>query len=158
VSTTMADLDAADRQLIELLRRDGRSSVLDLARKVGLSRSTVQERLARLKRNGVIKRFTIDTRGPLQAAGARAFFFVRVEGRPCARILPALAGLPEVESCDYVSGPMDAVLGVRAADLAALSAVRERIAAMPGIASVTVAPVLKTHLEAIPTPAAIDGE
>ena len=145
VDMATAELDQVDRQLVELLRRDSRQPVLALARAVGLSRSAVQDRLARLKRNRVIKRFTIDTTDPVDLPGARAYFFVRIEGRPCNRLLPSLTGLPEVEACDHVSGPMDAVLTVRAADLAALSALRERIVAMPGIASVTVAPVLRRH-------------
>lgn len=147
VDMATAELDQVDRQLVELLRRDSRQPVLALARAVGLSRSAVQDRLARLKRNRVIKRFTIDTTGPVDLPGARAYFFVRIEGRPCNRLLPSLTGLPQVEACDHVSGPMDAVLTVRAADLAALSALRERIVAMPGIASVTVAPVLRRHLQ-----------
>lgn len=114
---------------------------------VGLSRSAVQDRLARLKRQGVIKRFTIDTTGPVEPGGARAFFFVRTDGRPCGRLIPMVAGFPEVESCDHVSGPMDMVLSVRGRDLAALSALRERMVAIPGIATVTVAPVLKNHLD-----------
>ncbi len=141
------DLDAVDRHLVELLRRDSRQPVLALARAVGLSRSAVQDRLARLKRNGTIKRFTIDTIGSSRPAGARAFFLVRIEGRSCARLIPGLASLPEVESCDHVSGPMDVILTVRAPDLAGLAALRERLVAMPGIATVTVAPVLKNHLD-----------
>jgi len=50
------DLDSIDRQLITLLRRDSRQPVLGLARAVGLSRSAVQDRLARLKRLGVNRR------------------------------------------------------------------------------------------------------
>lgn len=140
-------LDGIDQKLITLLRRDSRQPVLSLARAVGLSRSAVQDRLARLKRQGVIKRFTIDTTGPVETSGARAFFFVRTDGRPCGRLIPMVAGFPEVESCDHVSGPMDMVLTVRARDLAALSALRERMVAIPGIATVTVAPVLKNHLD-----------
>lgn len=145
VDMATVELDQVDRQLVELLRRDSRQPVLALARAVGLSRSAVQDRLARLKRNHVIKRFTIDTTDPVELPGERAYFFVRIEGRPCNRLLPGLTGLPEVEACDHVSGPMDAVLTVRAADLASLSALRERIVAMAGIASVTVAPVLRRH-------------
>jgi Lrp/AsnC family leucine-responsive transcriptional regulator len=147
------ELDSIDQQLITLLRRDSRQPVLGLARMVGLSRSAVQDRLARLKRRGVIKRFTIDTIGPVDAAGPRAFFFVRFDGRPCSPIIAMLAGLPEVEGCDHVSGPMDVVLTVRARDLAGLGALRDRLKAIPGIATVTVAPVLKSHLDRRPVPA-----
>lgn len=141
------ELDSIDRQLIALLRRDGRQPIGALARAVHLSRSTVQDRVARLKRSGVIRRFTIDTSTPAAAGGARAFILVRIDGRPCARIIPTLAGLPEVEGCDHVSGPMDVILTVRARDLAGLNALRERIVAIPGIATATVAPVLKAHLD-----------
>jgi hypothetical protein len=91
----MADLDAADRHLIELLRRDSRRSVLDLARKIGLSRSTVEDGLTRLKRNGIIMRFTIDTLGPPQAAGARAFFSCASRGVPAHASFPASPACPK---------------------------------------------------------------
>lgn len=142
------DLDATDRQLIALLRRDARQPAGALARAVGLSRSTVQDRIKRLKQTGVIKRFTIDTTGPTPASGVRAFLLVRIDGRPCSRLIPTLAGLPEVESCDHVAGPVDVVLTVRTASFDELSALRERMVAQPGVATVTVAAVMKTHVQA----------
>ena len=148
--TASADLDSVDRQLLALLKRDARQPVLALARGVGLSRSAVQDRLARLRETGVIKRFTIDTTGPAEAGGTRAYLFVRGDGRPCSRVVPGFAGLPEVESCDHVAGSMDVVLTVRAKDMPAISALRDRILAMPGIATVAVAVVMKSYLAASP--------
>lgn len=150
MQATSADLDSIDRQLLALLKRDARQPVLALARGVGLSRSAVQDRLARLRETGVIKRFTIDTTGPAEAGGTRAYLFVRGDGRPCSRVVPGFAGLPEVESCDHVAGSMDVVLTVRAKDMPAISALRDRILAMPGIATVAVAVVMKSYLAASP--------
>ena len=150
MQATSADLDSIDRQLLALLKRDARQPVLALARGVGLSRSAVQDRLARLRETGVIKRFTIDTTGPAEDGGTRAYLFVRGDGRPCSRVVPGFAGLPEVESCDHVAGSMDVVLTVRAKDMPAISALRDRILAMPGIATVAVAVVMKSYLAASP--------
>ncbi|WP_394825860.1 Lrp/AsnC family transcriptional regulator [Pendulispora albinea] len=141
------DVDALDRDLIEMLRRDGRQPILSLARALRVSRSTVQDRLARLVRDGIIKRFTVELSDPVERPGVKAFLLVRIEGRPCARIIPSLTGYPEVESCHHVSGPMDVILSVRVADLAALNDLRERIGATAGILTVTAVPVLRTHLD-----------
>ncbi|WP_394850575.1 Lrp/AsnC family transcriptional regulator [Pendulispora brunnea] len=141
------DVDATDRNLIELLRKDGRQPILALARALRVSRSTVQDRLARLVREGIIKRFTIELAKPVEPTSVRAFLMIRIEGRPCARMIPSLMGFPEVESCHHVSGPMDVLLSVRVANLAALNELRERIGASTGILSVTAVPVLRTHLD-----------
>ena len=55
----MANIDSTDRQLLALLRSDAREPVAALARKLDLARSTVQERIARLERTGVIAGYTI---------------------------------------------------------------------------------------------------
>ena len=55
----MAELDQTDRQLLALLRTDAREPVASLARKLELARSTVQERIARLERTGVVAGYTI---------------------------------------------------------------------------------------------------
>ncbi|WP_394839855.1 Lrp/AsnC family transcriptional regulator [Pendulispora rubella] len=145
--TKSDEIDTTDRNLIELLRKDGRQPVLALARALGVSRSTVQDRLARLVRDGIIQRFTIELAKPIEPSAVKAFLMVRIEGRPCARVIPSLTGHPEVESCHHVSGPMDVLLSVRVADLAALNELRERIGATAGILSVTAVPVLRTHLD-----------
>jgi DNA-binding Lrp family transcriptional regulator len=52
-------LDDLDRKLIALLRDDARSSIAMLAKKLGVARGTVQNRIARLEKDGTISRITL---------------------------------------------------------------------------------------------------
>ena len=61
-------LDETDRRLLAELEADGRLTQVALAARVGLSRTAVQERIARLEREGVIQGYTIRLRNP--GAGA----------------------------------------------------------------------------------------
>ena len=59
----------ADTKLIDLFRANAREPTASLARKLGLARSTVQERLARLEREGIIKGYTVALPMRRRAAG-----------------------------------------------------------------------------------------
>ena len=74
-------LDATDRALIALLKENARTPVADLARKVGLSRTTVQSRLERLERSGVIARYTVVLADELEAGAIRAHILVSAPTR-----------------------------------------------------------------------------
>ena len=49
----------ADEQLLSLLREDARASTAEIARRLGLSRTTVQNRITRLEQEGVIRGYTV---------------------------------------------------------------------------------------------------
>src|SRR4051794_5478855 len=51
--------DATDRRLLALLQANARESTATLARKLGIARTTVQERIARLQRNGTIAGYSV---------------------------------------------------------------------------------------------------
>ena len=66
------DLDATDRELLALLRENARAATADLARKLKLSRTTVQSRMERLQRQRVIAGYTIVVPDELEASLVRA--------------------------------------------------------------------------------------
>nr|WP_255500626.1 Lrp/AsnC family transcriptional regulator [Caulobacter sp. 17J80-11] len=139
-------LDDKDRQLIAALTHDAREPLVALARRVGLSRSATQGRLARLERAGVIEGYTVRLAPGAETAGVSAVLSVTLEpGRTCAQVLPALSGAPEIVSARSLAGPIDLLLEVACASPEALSAVRERVAATPGVAAATTHLVLTTH-------------
>ena len=53
-------LDNFDLKLIELLKQDSRASVTSLAESMGIARVTAHDRMVRLKREGIIRRYTVD--------------------------------------------------------------------------------------------------
>ncbi len=140
-------LDELDSRILALLEANGRESATKLAAKVGLSRSAVQERVARLERDGVIQGYTVRLGLDARPPGVDAYLSVRLSGPVCPRVAPLLKDLPEVLCIESLAGELDMLIRVRAADLAALSALRERVARIPEVRSVTTAPVLAVHLD-----------
>ena len=138
--------DAIDDQLIALLQDNARLSTVALAKAVGLSRSTVQERLQRLEQAGVIAQYTVRLGSggdPLQA-----WLFLRyADGFSCDDVMPLLTELPQVRLVHSVAGEIDLLVLVQAGSPGMLADLRERIAAFKGIDDVTTVPVLRTTLD-----------
>ena len=142
----MKTRDAIDDQLIALLLDNARLSTVALAKAVGLSRSTVQERLQRLEQAGVIAHYTVRLGSggdPLQA-----WLFLRyADGFSCDDVMPLLTGLPQVRLVHSVAGEIDLLVLVQAGSPGMLADLRERIAAFKGVDDVTTVPVLRTTLD-----------
>jgi DNA-binding Lrp family transcriptional regulator len=127
-------LDDIDRRLLAELRADGRLTHVALAARVGLSRSAVQERVARLERAGVILGYTVRTGDPEASHGVRAYLLVK-GGASHDRAVKLLQGFPEVIVADSVSGDIDLILQLRALRIEDINRVRDEVAKLPGIAS-----------------------
>lgn len=135
-------MDAIDRTLLKLLEADSRTPVKTLAAHVGLARSSVQARVRKLEEGGVIRAYTIRVSDPDPAA-IEAYLWIRTGSATCAAIAPVVSTFEEVLQCRSISGDRDMVLLVRARTLKDLAELRNRIAALDGIANVETHPVLK---------------
>jgi Lrp/AsnC family leucine-responsive transcriptional regulator len=129
-----AQLDETDRRLLAELRADGRLTHVALAARVGLSRSAVQERVARLERAGVIRGYTIRLGDPGDNPGVRAYLLIR-GGASHERAVKVLQGFPEVRVADSVSGEIDLILQIQAERIEDINRVRDEVAKLPGIVS-----------------------
>ena len=140
-----AELDTTGRQLLKLLTADGRRPVASLARALNLSRTAVQDRIARLERDGWIEGYTVLTRRPLDEEGGHdALLFITIDVRPCAPVLRAVRAIEEVERVWSLSGAVDAVAEVRTQDAAGLSRLTDRVAAIRGVGTVRSQTVLSS--------------
>lgn len=139
-------LDDRDRRLLDLLRRDARQPIVELARALNLSRSATQERLAKLKSAGIIDGFTI-REGSKAGARQSAYLLVSFDaGYRCAQIVPKLNAIASIGLIHSVTGPIDLVIRIDAADVAGIEAARAAVAAVPGVGSVSTSVVLDRHL------------
>lgn len=136
-------LDETDQRLIALLRGNARLPAVSLARHLGLSRSTVQERMRRLEREGVIQGYTL-LLGEAPSEAVRAQVMIDLDPKLHDRAIAALRGMPEVLSCHTLSGPHDLVAHVAAGNAAALDELLTRIGKLPGVARTTSAVLLST--------------
>ncbi|MGZ5958799.1 MAG: Lrp/AsnC family transcriptional regulator [Myxococcaceae bacterium] len=136
-------LDPLDLQLLALLEMDGRMSHARLARRVGRSRSAIQERIERLERMGHIAGYTI--RRANRTTDVHAYLLVCASGPGQDALAAALEAFPEVRVCDAVSGETDLILQVQAPDVAAIDRVRAAVAALPGVSRTRTALVMQTR-------------
>ena len=142
-----AVLDPTDRALIALLREDARSTTAVLARKLKLSRTTVQSRMERLQRQRVIAGYTITVPDELEASLVRAHVLITLVPKQSAAIEVALRKIPEVRVLHSVSGPFDLIAIVAATSIVELDTLIDRIGALDGVERTTSAIVLSTRIE-----------
>jgi DNA-binding Lrp family transcriptional regulator len=141
------DLDDIDRRLIALLRDDARRPASSLAAALGVSRGTVQNRIARLLRGGVIQGFTIRL-GPeaeKASAGIRAITAIEIRGRSTSGVLRALRGFPEVRALHMTNGRWDVIAELSAEGLETLDQALNRIRMLEGVANTETSILLSTQ-------------
>lgn len=118
----MSDLDDIDRKILRELSREGRISNLDLAGRVGLSPSACLRRVQELERSGVIKGYRARIDPARVGTGFIAYVTVGLSRHTKdaqAGFEAAIAEAPEVRECHNVTGSIEYLLRVEAADLAA---------------------------------------
>jgi DNA-binding Lrp family transcriptional regulator len=139
--------DAIDAALLTKLREDGRASTAQLARFVGRSRSSVQSRLQRLERDGVIAGYTVRL-GPEQALGSvRAHVMIKVGAKEARAVTAALTAVSQVRVLHSVSGEVDLIAIAATATVAEMDQVIDRIGALPGVERTTSSIILSTKFE-----------
>jgi DNA-binding Lrp family transcriptional regulator len=142
-----SQLDATDRALLALLRENARAPTAELARRLKLSRTTVQSRMARLERERAIAGYTVTLGAPAEAGHVRAHILITLEPRKAAGIEAALRRIPELRTLHSVSGPFDLIAIVSAASIEELDHLIDRIGALDGVERTTSAIVLSTRID-----------
>ncbi|MET8612864.1 Lrp/AsnC family transcriptional regulator [Streptomyces misionensis] len=132
-------LDATDARILLALAADPRATVVALAEQLGLSRNTVQARVARMEQSGALSSF--ERRITPKALGhpLTAFVTAQVNQHQLAGVSQALAGIAEVVEVFGLSGETDLLVRVVAADAEDLYRVAGQILAVPGIERTTTA-------------------
>lgn len=124
----------ADAKLISLLKANAREPTASLARKLGLARSTVQERLAKLERAGTIQGYTVRLSEVQETRRLRAIVMVSADPKQADRVSAELKKMHEVRALYAVSGAYDMVAVVEADTTARLDAALDRIGRASGVA------------------------
>lgn len=138
-------MDATDHQLLGLLRTNARLSVAALAQKLGVSRGTVTNRIARLEDAGVIVGYTVRLRPDAQPNVIKAWMCIAVEGNETRRVIASLLGEAGVACLHDTNGRWDLLAELRAANLQELAQVLERIRLIKGISNTETSIHLETY-------------
>jgi len=147
----LVDLDAFDHKIIDAVVADGRISVAELSRRVGLSKTPCQLRLRRLIATGVIRGFTAIVDPARLGLDHVAFAEVKLSDTREAALEEfnvAVRRIPEVEQCHMIAGRFDYLLKVRTADIRRYRAVLgEKISSLPHVASTSTFVAMQTIKE-----------
>lgn len=140
-------MDAKDKKLINLLLENSRASTTTLARTLGLSRSTVQDRLKRLEDRGIIAGYTIRFNDEYQQRQISAQVMMTFQPKYCAAILQALKKMPGVASIFAVSGIYDLITTLRAETTEELDETLDEIGGLQGMEKTTTSIILSKKYE-----------
>jgi DNA-binding Lrp family transcriptional regulator len=141
------ELTNNDRRLIAALKQNARLSISELARALGLSRTTIQKRLARLEKNKVILGYTTRLADEKHAGSFQAYVNLVVDPSANAAVISALEKMSEIESLYTVSGRIDFVAIIRAYSPAELDNTLDNIVAITGVKDTRSAIVLTTKFD-----------
>jgi DNA-binding Lrp family transcriptional regulator len=138
-------MDDTDQKLIALLRQNARESVATLAARLKVSRGTVTNRITKLEDQGLIVGYTVRLRPDVQSNDIRAWMSIAVEGNTTRAVIASLLGEPGVATLHDTNGRWDLLAELRAANLADLSSVLERIRLVKGIRNTETSIHLETY-------------
>lgn len=153
-------LDRTDLRILREIQRDGRVSIVELARKVNLTKTPCAERLKRLENNRVIRGYFAE----LDPKSVNAAHVVMVQVQMRGTTAPELEAfneavmrVPEIQSCHMVAGGYDYLLKVRTRDIEGYRrALGEIISQLPGVLQTHTYVVMETVKDELTLPVPLD--
>ena len=142
-------IDEIDRQILNILQENARTSNAEIARQIDMAPSAVLERIRRLEAKGVIQGYEARINPEALGLGLLAFVFVRSNDMSDeTKTAAALAAFPEVQEVHHIAGEDCFVLKVRSRDAKSLGRLlRERVGAIRTVQSTRTTVVLETMRE-----------
>ncbi len=143
----MSVMDAVDGGILDILRADSRTSIREVAERLGISRTNAYARVGRLVDTGVIRGFTIDVDPAALGLGLPAYIHVRIKQNTWKSFRKKAWALEEAAHVALVAGDFDCVILVRARDAEHLrELVLERIQALPEVVATQTVLVFEEHV------------
>ncbi|TDR37315.1 AsnC family transcriptional regulator [Aquamicrobium defluvii] len=136
-----------DQELIALLRENARASTAELARRLGVSRSTVQSRIERLESRGVITGYGVRLAPDYEKGLVRAHVLLTVTPKQSDKVVRDLRARTAVRALHSVSGSFDMIVVVESPSISDLDALLDDIGAMDGVERTLSSIILSTRIE-----------
>ena len=137
-------MDTLDQNLLGLLRANARLSVATLAKKLDVSRGTIDNRIRKLEERGLILGYTVRLRPEVETEDIVAWMSIAVEGHETRKIVNLLMGEPSVAGLHDTNGRWDLLAELRVPTIDELSEVLDRLRTLKGIAATETSIHLKT--------------
>ncbi len=135
-----------DRELIALLGQNARMPVATLAKKLSLSRTTVQARLERLEREGVISGYGLRLSETYLSGLIRAHVLITIAPKALAAVTASLDAIPQVTTLHSVSGTFDLIAIVAAPSISQLDQLIDEIGTIDGVERTLSSIILSTRI------------
>ena len=140
-------MDDLDRRLLDALRDNARAPTAALARKLALSRTTVQSRLERLEQSGVVTGYTVRLSDAHERGQIHAYVMMTVSHKQSAAVVGAIKRMAPVRLLQSVSGPFDLIAEVVAPSVAEMDTLIDALGALTGVERTTSSIVLSTKID-----------
>lgn len=125
--------DAIDKELVGILKSDARAPVAKLAKILGVSRGTVQNRLDRLVSSGAILGFTIRAHEQIDTDAIKALMMIEVVGKSTSQVIQKLRGIPQLLKLHTTNGAWDLVAEIQTSNLQEFDLVLREVRAIEGV-------------------------
>lgn len=132
-------MDKFDKAIIAELRLNARVSVSHIADSVNLSRSAVSERIKKLEASVVIRGYQV-LLSESQKEGVSVYFEIQHKCAKCSDVVPLFHSIPEVITCNGITGDMDLLVYVESESMQRIHEIREFIDRQENIMKI------KTHV------------
>lgn len=139
-------MDEINLRILALLRENARLPIKSVAAEIGLARSSVRERIAKMEADGTIRGYRAETAPLPEGAMLRAFLVLKLAKTPARELVARIVRMPGVRQCLSVSGEIDVIVEIAGENAGALNALRDAISQLPHVADLTTAIVLKDEM------------
>ncbi|GLS29884.1 DNA-binding transcriptional regulator, Lrp family [Mesorhizobium albiziae] len=137
----------ADQTLLSLLRENARASTADLARRLGVSRTTVQSRIERLEKRGVIAGYGVRLAPEYERTLIRAHVLVTVTPKLADKVVASLKAMQAVRTVHSVSGNFDMIVVVESPSIGDLDSLIDQIGVLDGVERTLSSIILSTRID-----------
>ncbi len=140
-------MDTKDKKLISLLLENARSSTSNLARKMALSRTTIQARIKKLEARGIIKGYTIKLSSELENKVLTSHVTVQIEAKTEEKVIQQIKKISAAYSLYTISGEFDLIVILRAESTNELDAALSQLIHIEGVKRTKTSIILSTKFE-----------
>jgi len=131
----MLKLNSKDQGLLTLLRADARISIVELAKKLGLSRATVQNRMRKMEEREIILGYTVIVGPETEKPEVRALMSIEADSASEATVIVKLRGNPHVTAVHHTTGRWDLIAEIQTDSLTSFNKIVGAIRLIDGVTS-----------------------
>ena len=140
-------MDNKDKKLLTLLSENARTSTSELARKMGMSRTTIQERIKKMEYKGIITGYTVKLSHEVMNKIITAHVTVKIEPKAEASVIRLIKKLPGAYSLYTISGEFDLIVILRAESPSELDNALSELISIKGVVRTKTSIILSTKFE-----------